>query len=63
MRGRVIVALALVAIGLVWIAQGLDLLGGSGFMDGDVRWALIGAVLAIAGVAIALNARRNRPAA
>jgi hypothetical protein len=63
MRGRVIVALALVAIGLVWIAQGLDLLGGSGFMDGDVRWALIGAALVIAGIAIVVNDRRNRPPA
>ena len=40
MRGRVIAAALLVAVGLVWIGQGLGLLRGSGFMVGDLRWAV-----------------------
>ncbi len=42
MRGRVITATLLVAVGLVWIGQGLGLLRGSSFMVGDVRWAVAG---------------------
>ena len=53
MRGRLIIAAVLGVVGLVWVAQGLDLLQGSGFMDGDVRWAAAGAVLV--GVAVVLG--------
>ncbi len=59
MRGRLIVALALVAVGLVWVGQGIGLLRGSSFMIDDVRWAIIGAVLIAVGVAIAVSARRR----
>jgi hypothetical protein len=59
MRGRLIVALALVAVGLVWVGQGLGLLRGSSFMIDDVRWAVLGAVLVLVGGAIALSARRR----
>lgn len=61
MRGRVLVALALAAVGLVWIGQGLGVLQGSGFMVGDARWALAGAVLVVAGAVVALSASRRRP--
>ena len=40
MRGRLIAASLLVAVGLVWIGQGLGLLRGSSFMVDDVRWAV-----------------------
>lgn len=64
MRGRLIVALALVAVGLVWVGQGLGLLQGSSFMVDDLRWAAVGAVAIVAGVVIAVSARRrNRPPA
>jgi hypothetical protein len=59
MRGRLIVALALVAVGLVWVGQGLGLLRGSSFMVDDVRWAIVGAALMVVGVAIAVSARRR----
>jgi heme/copper-type cytochrome/quinol oxidase subunit 2 len=48
----VVLAFALAAVGLVWIGQGLGLLRGSGFMVNDVRWAIIGLCLVIAGVVL-----------
>jgi hypothetical protein len=63
MRGRVILALGLLAVGLVWIAQGTGLLPGSGVMSGDLRWAAIGVVSAVVGVVILISARRSRPPA
>ncbi len=60
MRGRVITATLLVAVGLVWIGQGLGLLRGSSFMVGDVRWAAAGLVAVVLGMAIAVTARRSR---
>jgi hypothetical protein len=62
-RSRTILAVILVAIGLVWIGQGIGLLKGTGFMVGDPKWALIGAVAAIAGLALGwLELRRRRQA-
>lgn len=60
MRGRVITATLLVAVGLVWIGQGLGLLRGSSFMVGDVRWAVAGLVAVALGTAIAISARPSR---
>jgi hypothetical protein len=63
MRARLIVALALIAVGLVWVGQGLGLLRGSSFMIDDVRWAVVGTVLIVVGVAIIVSARRRSPEA
>lgn len=63
MRARMILAMALVAVGLVWVGQGLGVLRGSSFMVDDQRWAVIGAVALVLGAAIALSARRSRPGA
>ena len=63
MRTRWIIAAVLMLIGAAWIAQGLGFLPGTGFMDGDMTWAVIGAILAIAGVAVAWTAVRKRPPA
>ena len=62
MRTRWIVAGVLLLIGAGWMAQGLGFLPGSGFMDGDTRWALIGAVLFVAGVVVGWTAVRMRRA-
>lgn len=51
-RTLTILAFILVAIGLVWIGQGTGLLKGTGFMVGDMKWALIGAVAVVAGLAL-----------
>jgi hypothetical protein len=48
----VLLGLALAAVGLVWIGQGLGILKGSGFMVDDVRWAIVGVGLVVAGAVI-----------
>lgn len=61
-RTRTILAVVLVATGLVWIGQGLGLLRGSSFMVDDMRWALAGATCVVAGVGLAAGLlRRRRP--
>jgi hypothetical protein len=60
MRTRWIIAAVLVVIGAAWIGQGLGLFPGTGFMDGDVTWAVIGAILAIAGIVVAWTTFRKR---
>ncbi len=60
MRNRWIIAVLLIAVGLVWIGQGLGYLRGSSFMVDDIRWALVGLALAVVGLmvgATALSAR------
>lgn len=54
---RWVVPFVVVAVGLVWIGQGLGLLRGSSFMVDDVRWSIIGAALVVAGAALAWRAR------
>jgi hypothetical protein len=62
-RSRTILAIILVAIGLVWIGQGTGVLKGTGFMVGDMKWAVIGAVAVVAGVALGwLELKRRRQA-
>ncbi len=53
-----ICAFLLVATGIVWFFQGINLLPGS-FMTGDLRWAWRGAAALIVGAAlIALSFRK-----
>ena len=51
------------AVGLVWMLQGLNVLGGS-VMSGSPVWAIIGPVVLLIGLAVLivgiLNARRRR---
>jgi hypothetical protein len=47
-----------VLLGGVWILQGINVLPGS-FMTGDVKWAIYGAILAVAGVVVILWSRRR----
>jgi len=49
---RYLLAAVLVLVGLIWIGQGLGFIPGS-FMTGQQIWALIGAVLLIAGATLA----------
>ncbi len=46
-----LIGVVMVALGAVWILQGLNLAFRVGFMVGQRRWVLIGAILALAGVA------------
>jgi hypothetical protein len=50
----------LIAVGAIWIGQGLGLLRGSSFMVDDMRWAVAGAVTAIIGIILLVRARRSR---
>lgn len=54
---RLVVALFLSLAGLVWIAQGVGLIGGS-VMTGSLFWAAVGLVLL--GVAVAIVVRERR---
>ena len=61
-RTRTIVAIILVAIGLVWIGQGTGVLQGRSFMVGDPLWTVIGAACLVVGLAIGVaEVRRRRP--
>lgn len=46
-----LLGLAMVAMGGIWILQGLNLAFRVGFMVGDKQWVLWGALLALVGVA------------
>jgi|KBSMisStandDraft_5_1062788.scaffolds.fasta_scaffold1181244_2 hypothetical protein len=61
MRIRWIIAGILVVVGAIWIGQGMGLFNGSGFMDNNRIWAVIGAVLIVAGVVVGWTAVRARP--
>jgi hypothetical protein len=63
MRTRWIIAAVLIVIGAAWIGQGLGFFPGTGFMDGDITWAVVGAILAIVGIVVAWTAFRKRPTA
>jgi hypothetical protein len=57
---RLVVAVLLGLVGLVWLGQGLGYIGGS-FMTGDQLWATIGTLLLVVAAAILyLEARRAR---
>lgn len=54
---------AMVIIGVVWLLQGLNLLGGSA-MSGDSFWAWVGGIVLAAGIALSVRNLRgsaNRP--
>ncbi len=55
-----ILGLIAVAVGVVWLLQGTNVLGGSG-MSGHHIWAVVGIVLVVVGVAcVSVAARRSR---
>ena len=54
-----VVGIVLIIMGAVWIAQGLNYLGGS-FMTGQRHWAVIGAVVALAGAGLLAFNRRQQ---
>ena len=45
--------------GGVWILQGINVLPGS-FMTGQAKWAIIGAAVLVAGIALLAAANRRR---
>ena len=59
MRIRVALGVVLVAVGIVWLGQGVGAIGGS-FMTGEAVWAVIGALGILVGGALLVGARRQR---
>jgi hypothetical protein len=58
-----LIGLALLAMGTVWMLQGLNLAFRVGFMVGNPLWTLYGALLALVGIAqiVWSNLRQGRP--
>jgi hypothetical protein len=54
------VGAVLVIFGAVFFLQGIDVLGGSG-MSGKTLWAVLGPVIALAGVVVLVLGGRRRP--
>jgi multisubunit Na+/H+ antiporter MnhC subunit len=54
-----VIGLVVVAVGVVWTLQGLGYLGGS-VMSGVTLWAIVGPIVAAAGVYLLVRSRRPR---
>jgi hypothetical protein len=54
-----LLAVVFLLIGCVWLLQGINVLPGS-FMTGQVKWAVYGAILVVAGLGLLLAANRRR---
>ncbi len=52
-----VVGLILVAIGGLWTLQGVGIVGGSA-MSGVTLWAIVGPVVAVAGILLIVRSRR-----
>jgi len=57
-----IVGVLLLLIGSIWFLQGINVLPGS-FMTGQMRWAVRGGILVVAGIIGLLYANRKRQGA
>lgn len=55
-----IVGVLFLLVGCVWFLQGISILPGS-FMTGSAKWAIIGGVCIVAGIALLLSANRKMP--
>ncbi|HEV7961394.1 MAG TPA: hypothetical protein VGP57_02545 [Actinoplanes sp.] len=51
-----------VVLGTLWTLQGLDLIGGSSAMNGVTFWAVVGPIVALAGIALIVLGMRRRSA-
>jgi hypothetical protein len=54
-----ILSACLIAMGIIWILQGVNILPGS-FMTGQIVWAWRGAACAVAGALLLILANRSR---
>ena len=58
-KTRLPLAVALFAIGIVWLGQGFGFIGGS-FMTGEPVWAAVGGVFVVVGVVLFIADRRSK---
>jgi hypothetical protein len=56
-RLRLGISIVMALVGLVWIGQGIGLVGGSA-MSGQSVWAAVGIVLVVGAAGVAWTARR-----
>lgn len=57
-----LIGVAMIAVGIIWILQGLNLAFRVGFMVGDRHWTVYGALLALVGTGqLIWSNRRQRP--
>ncbi len=55
---RIAIAILMLLVGSVWVAQGIGVLGGSA-MTGQSIWAVIGVLLIAGAAGVAFTARRS----
>jgi hypothetical protein len=55
---RLVIALVLLLVGLVWFGQGIGVIGGS-FMTGQPVWAVVGAACVAVSIALTVLERRH----
>lgn len=53
-----IIAVLLILVGIVWILQGINVIGGSA-MSGQSQFAIYGGIAALIGIALAVFANRR----
>jgi hypothetical protein len=56
--GMRVLGILLIAVGLIWFLQGIGVLPGS-FMTGQIRWAVYGGIVVVAGIALLIAARQR----
>ncbi len=57
---RLVLGILLALVGILWILQGADLLGGNGGMNGKGIWIVIGAIVLVIGLALIAPLGRRR---
>jgi hypothetical protein len=57
---RIILGVLVLLVGALWTLQGLGYIGGSA-MSGVTLWAVIGPIVAVAGLGLALSRPRRQP--
>jgi len=53
-----VVGVLMVLMGAIWFLQGINILPGS-FMTGQIRWAVYGACMVVAGLIVMARANRR----
>ena len=56
----VIVGIVLLIAGVIFMLQGLDVFGGTGGMNGNKTWAVLGPIIAIVGLVLLVSGARTR---
>jgi len=57
---RLVLGAVLTLLGLLWILQGLNIIGGSG-MSGHAIWAVVGIVIGAVGMFLVVRTLRTPP--